>query len=229
MSRGLFASFLALVAFDLRLGLRRGVESFLAVGFFVLTVLLFPFGIGPDTRILTQIAPGLIWVTALLAALLSLDRLFAADFEDGSLDLLLLGDMPAEMVVLAKALVHWLTTGLPLILAAPVLALVLNMPGHGFLALIAALALGTPALTLIGTVGAALTLGAQRAGVLLSLLILPLYVPVLIFGAGAVAGALNGGDASALGARLAVLGALSLAALALAPFAAAAALRAAAR
>lgn len=220
------SAFLTVAAFETRLALRRGADSLTVVGFFVLAVVLFPFGIGADTAVLARIAPGLLWVTALLAAMLALERLFLADYEDGSLDILLTADVAAEVVVLAKAAAHWLATGLPLIVAAPVLAFVLNLPLAGFATLIAALALGTPTLTLIGAIGAALTLGAQRGGVLVSILVLPLYIPVLIFGAAAVDAAVSGIDA---GSRLMVLAGFLLAALALAPFAAAAALRQAAR
>jgi heme exporter protein B len=218
--------FFALLDFDIRLSLRRGADTMIVVGFFVLTVVLFPFGIGNDTALLARIAPGLVWVTALLAAMLALDRLFLADFEDGSLDQLLLSEFPLELAVLAKAAAHWVTTGLPLILAAPVLALVLNMNGTGLFHLALSLALGTPSLTLIGAIGAALTLGARRGGVLISLLVLPLYIPVLIFGVATVNAAIDGIDPSA---RIMALGGFLLAALALAPLAAAAALRQAAR
>lgn len=218
-------AFFALLAFDVRLSLRRGADTIIVVGFFVLTVVLFPFGIGNDAALLARIAPGLVWVTALLAAMLALDRLFLNDFEDGSLDQLLLSDMPLELAVLAKAGAHWITTGLPLILAAPVLAFVLNMKGAGFSHLVFSLILGTPTLTLIGSIGAALTLGARRGGVLISLLVLPLYIPVLIFGVAAVTAAIDGTDP---GARIMVLGGFLLAALALAPLAVAAALRQAA-
>lgn len=150
------SAFLAVLCFDVRLSLRHGADTFVVVGFFVLTVVLFPLGVGADSALLARIAPGLVWVTALLAAMLALDRLFLADFEDGSLDQLLLAEIPLELIVIAKAIAHWLTTGLPLILAAPVLALVLNMDPAGLLYLMAALALGTPTLTLIGAIGAAL-------------------------------------------------------------------------
>ncbi len=216
----------AILAHDARLAARRGADTLAAVGFFVLAAVLFPFGLGGDPQLLARIAPGLVWVTALLAAMLPLDRLFAADYEDGSLDQLLLADAPLELVVLAKAGAHWLATGVPLIVAAPVLAIGFNMPPAGFAPLVAALALGTPTLALVGAIGAALTLGARRAGVLVSILVLPLYIPVLIFGAAAVEAAVAGTGA---GPRLMALGGFLLAALALAPFAAAAALREAAR
>ena len=207
---------------DLRLALRQGMDAFMAVAFFIIAGALFPLGVGPEPGVLARIAGGVIWVTALLAVLLSLDRLFQQDFEDGSLDGLVLSPVPLEMTVLAKTAAHWLTTGLPLIAAAPVLAVFLNLPADGFLVLVAAMALGTPSLSLIGAVGAALSLGARRGGVLLSLLILPLYIPILIFGVAAV-------DAAVLGLtvrpHLLLLGAILAAALPLAPWAAAAALR----
>ncbi len=219
-------AFFALLAFDVRLSFRRGADTMVVVGFFVLTVVLFSLAFRGDTALLARIAPGLVWVTALLAAMLALDRLFLADFEDGSLDQLLLSEIPLELVVLAKAAAHWITTGLPLIAVAPVLALVLNMNGVGLAHLALSLALGTPALTLIGAIGAALTLGARRGGVLISLLVLPLYIPVLIFGVGVVTAAIDGIDAST---PIMALGGFLLGALALAPLASAAALRQAAR
>ncbi len=219
-------AFFALLAFDVRLSFRRGADTMVVVGFFFLTVVLFSLAFRGDTALLARIAPGLVWVTALLAAMLALDRLFLADFEDGSLDQLLLSEIPLELVVLAKAAAHWITTGLPLIAVAPVLALVLNLNGAGLAHLALSLALGTPALTLIGAIGAALTLGARRGGVLISLLVLPLYIPVLIFGVGVVTAAIDGIDASA---PIMALGGFLLGALALAPLASAAALRQAAR
>src|SRR5471032_3238187 len=213
---------LLLVHRDLRLAMRQGGDAAMVVAFFVLTVILFPFGVGPDAELLQRIGSGIVWVTALLAALLSLDRLFLADYEDGSLEALALAPLSLEFVVLAKALAHFLVTGLPLALVAPVLALLLGIPPSGYGALVAGMALGTPSLSLIGAVGAALTLGARRGGVLLSLLVLPLYIPILILGAGAVEGGI-----SELGARphLLILGAIVLAALPLAPLAAAASVR----
>ncbi|HSK41856.1 MAG TPA: heme exporter protein CcmB [Arenibaculum sp.] len=214
--------FLRLVGRDLRLSLRQGSDVFVTVMFFVLCVVLFPFGVGPEPNILARISAGVIWVAALLASLLSLERLFQADYEDGSLELLALGGLPLEAVVVAKTLAHWLVTGLPLIAAAPLLAVLMNMPADGFGVLVLTLLAGTPTLSLIGAIGAALTLGARRGGVLLSLLILPLYVPVLIFGAGAIDAALAGFPARA---HLLLLTGLLAAALPLAPFAGAAALR----
>jgi len=215
-------AFAALVARDLRLALRQGSDAALVVAFFVLAVVLFPFGVGPEPQLLARIAAGVVWVTALLAALLSLDRLFQQDYEDGSLEVIALAPLPLEAAVLAKCLAHWLTTGLPLVVVAPALAALLQLEGPGYLPLILAMALGTPSLSLVGAIGAALSLGARRAGVLLSLLVLPLYIPVLIFGVAAVEQAVAG---FAIRPHLLILTALLLAALPLAPWAAAAALR----
>ncbi len=207
---------------DLRLALKRGSDSVNVVVFFVIAITLFRFGAGPELNTLARIAPGAIWVAALLASMLSLDRLFRADYEDGSLDLLALAPPPLELTVLAKSLVHWLTTGLPLVVAAPLLAVMLNMSGAGFATLAAAMLLGTPALSLIGAIGAALTVTLRRGGVLISLLVLPLYIPVLIFGVGAVDAAVYDLPVQP---HLLVLGGMLLAALALSPWASAAALR----
>lgn len=211
-----------LVARDLRLAWRQGGDAAMVVAFFVLTVVLFPFGVGPEPELLQRIAPGIIWVTALLAALLSLERLFQADYEDGSLEALALMPLPLEAQVLAKCLAHWLVTGLPLTLTAPLLALLLHLEPEGYPVLMLGMVLGTPTLSLIGAVGAALTLGARRGGVLLSLLVLPLYIPVLVFGVAACEAAVAG---FAVRPHLLLLGALLLVALPLSPFAAAAALR----
>jgi heme exporter protein B len=194
----------------------------MAVLFFVLTASLFPFAIGPEPNLLIRIAPGIIWVTALLAVLLSLERLFLADFEDGSLELLALARTPLALAVAAKILAHWLTTGLPLMAAAPLIALLYDMDPAGLVVLLAAMALGTPSLSLIGAIGAALTLGARRGGVLIPLLVLPLYVPVLIFGVSAIDADLAGLSSKP---HLLLLGALLALALPLAPLASAAALR----
>ena len=214
--------FLALVRRDLRLAVRQGGDAALVLIFYLLAVLLFPFGVGPEANILARISTGVLWVTALLAALLSLERLFVAEYEDGSLDQLALLPTPLAIVVLAKIVAHWLLTGLPLTLMAPFFALILGMDRVGYPALILALVLGTPTLGLIGGLGAALTLGARRAGALLALLVLPLYIPVLIFGVAAVDAALAGLPS---GPHLAILGALLLAAIPLCPWATAAALR----
>lgn len=211
-----------LIRRDLRLALAAGGGGQIGVAFFVLTIVLVPLAIGPETQTLARIAPGIIWVSALLAALLSLDRLFQADYEDGTLDQFMLAPMPLETIVLAKTLAHWLTTGLPMVLVAPVLGAMLGLDGPPLAVLALSLAIGTPALSLIGAIGAALTVGVRRGGLLLSILILPLYVPSLIFGARATGNAmLDLPHAAALGLG----GAVSLMALALAPFAAAAALR----
>ena len=214
--------FLHIVRRDLHLALRQGVDSMMVVAFFVLAVVLFPLGIGPEPNLLARIGAGVMWVAALLAAMLSLERLFQNDFDDGSLELLILAPLPLEAVVLAKVSAHWLTTGLPLMVTAPLLAVLLNLGADGFVVLVATLALGTPTLSLIGAVGAALVLGSRRGGVLLSLLMLPLYIPVLIFGVSAIDAAVGG---FAMRAQLLILGALLLGALALCPWAAAAALR----
>jgi len=194
----------------------------MVVMFFVIAVVLFPFGVGPEPNVLARIGPGVIWVAALLASMLSLERLFKADYDDGSLELLALQPIALEAVVVAKVAAHWLTTGLPLIVAAPVLALLMNMPADGFLLLLLTLALGTPTLSLIGAIGAALVLGSRLGGVLLALLILPLYIPVLIFAVGAMEAALGGFSVKA---PLLVLGGLFLGSLALAPWVGAAAIR----
>jgi len=215
-------AFAAIVGRDIGLALRQGVDSLMVVMFFVIAVVLFPFGVGPEPNVLARIGPGVIWVAALLASMLSLERLFKADYDDGSLELLALQPIALEAVVVAKVAAHWLTTGLPLIVAAPVLALLMNMPADGFLLLILTLALGTPTLSLIGAIGAALVLGSRLGGVLLALLVLPLYIPVLIFAVGAMEAAL--GDFS-VKAPLLVLGGLFLGSLALAPWVGAAAIR----
>jgi heme exporter protein B len=216
------SGFGAIVVRDVRLAFRRGGEAALTVMFFLIVVALFPLGIGPEPAVLARIAPGVLWVAALLAATLSLDRLFRADHEDGSLDLMAVAPLPLELTVLAKALAHWLTSGLPLTVAAPILALMLQLDVASWPILIAAMALGTPTLSLVGAIGASLTLGARRGGVLASLIVLPLFVPVLIFGTSAMGAALSGLDP---GPALLILGAFLLAALPLAPFATAAALR----
>ncbi|MEL7469881.1 MAG: heme exporter protein CcmB [Pseudomonadota bacterium] len=213
---------LALLRRDVALALRLGGGGGIGLAFFVLTVVLVPLGVGPETGTLARIAAGVLWIAALLAALLSLDRLFQADHEDGSLDQLMLSPMPLEQVVLAKACAHWVTTGLPLIVVAPVLGLSLSLPVEVLPVLIVSMAAGTPALSLIGTIGAAITVGVRRGGLLLSILVLPLYIPTLIFGARAVENALLDLDPVP---ALALCGAITLFSAALAPFAAAAALR----
>jgi heme exporter protein B len=211
-----------LVRRELGLALRGGTDAVMAVVFFVLAAVLFPFGVGADPAMLPRIGGGIIWVVALLAAMLSLERMFSADYEDGSLDLLYLSPVGLGTLALAKALSHWMTTGVLLLIAAPILALLYNLPVSALGALFLSMLLGTPILSLVGGIGAALTLGARRGGVLLALLILPLYIPVLIFGAGAIDGAVAGRP---IAPQLMVLGGFLLAALALAPWATAAALR----
>ncbi|WP_262927312.1 heme exporter protein CcmB [Phytohalomonas tamaricis] len=215
-------AFLATIRRDLTLKLRRRSELANPLVFFALIITLFPLGITPRQEVLRELAPGLLWVSALLAVLLSLDGLFRDDFEDGTLEQLLLSPQPSSLLVLAKITAHWLTTGLPLAFMAPLLGLMLALPATSFPALCATLALGSASLSLIGAIGAALTVGLKRGGVLLSLLILPLYIPVLIFGAGAVKLAIDG---AVVMPYLALLGALLAAGLALAPWAATAALR----
>jgi len=212
----------ALFRRELTLAVRDGGEIGLALGFFVLAVVLFPLGIGPELEILRRVGAGVIWAAALLAAMLSLERLFAADHRDGGLDLLVLSAAPLEGVVIAKCAAHWATTGLPLTAISPLLAVLFDLDGAATLLLLVSLLLGTPALSLLGAIVAALTLGARRPGILTPLLVLPLYLPVLIFGAGAVEAGISGAGARPY---LLLLGALSLAALPLAPLAAAAALR----
>jgi heme exporter protein B len=215
-------AFLAIVRRDLRLGLRRGGESVQPLIFFVVALALFPLGIGPAPEVLERVGTGVVWVLALLAVTLSLDRLYQADAEDGSLELLALAALPLELVVLAKCLAHWLTTGLLLAIASPVLAMLVQMPAEAFFPLALALLLGTPVLTLIGSIGAALLIDARRGSTLIALLVLPLYIPVLIFGVSAVEGEILGLSGRP---QLLILAAMLLAALALAPFASAAALR----
>lgn len=211
-----------LLARELRLSLRHGTDSLAAILFFLVAGALFPLAIGPAPETLARIAPGIVWVCALLAALLPLDRLFGADAEDGSLDQLLLSGLPPAAIALGKAAAHWLTTGLPLLLAAIPMAIMLRLPDEALPALLLGLVPGTAFLSLLGTAGAALVLGARRGGVLLPLLVLPMAVPALIFGVAAA-------DAAAVGLaarpHLLLLSALCAAALPLCPLAAGAALR----
>jgi heme exporter protein B len=216
------AAFIGLFRRDLRLAARQGGDTSLVLGFFVIAVVLFPLGVGPEPAVLQRIGAGIVWVAALLAALLSLDRLFQSDYQDGGLELLALSSLPLELAVLAKCAAHWVATGLPLALISPFLAFLVDLDPEAIPTLTLGLLIGTPALSLIGSVGAALTLGARRQGALLSLLVLPLYVPPLVFGAGAVEASVAGTGARA---HLLILGALTLAALPLCPWASAAALR----
>lgn len=213
---------IAVLTRDLALAIRSGGGFGLGLAFFLIITVFVPFAVGPDPTILNRIATGILWLGALLSCLLSLDRIFALDFEDGSLDLLATAPIPMEGVTLAKACAHWLTTGLPLILAAPAMGVLFSLNAGATFWLMVSLAFGTPALSIIGSFGAALTVGLKRGGLLLSLIVLPLYVPTLIFGAEV---ARRGADGISVAAPLAVLAGISLACISLMPFAAAAAIR----
>ncbi len=212
----------AIIRRDLKLALRRRSDIVSALFFFIIVVSLFPLGVGPQADLLRQLAPGVLWVAALLATLLSLPRLFADDHRDGTLEQLALAPQALALIVLGKVLAHWLVSGLPLALLAPVLGLQFDLSSEALWVLTVSLLIGTPALSGIGAIGAALTLGVRGGGVLLSLLVLPLYIPVLIFGAGAVDATVTGLGAQA---HLSLLGALTLAGVFFAPWATAAALR----
>ena len=215
-------AFFAIIKRDLVLALRRRSEIANPLLFFVLVITLFPLGIGAQPHLLQAIAPGIIWVSALLAAMLSLDSLFRSDFDDGSLEQILLSSYPASILVLAKVIAHWLVTGLPLLIIAPLLAVFLGMPSHSLGILLLTLLLGTPVLSLIGAIGVALTVGLRRGGMILSLLVLPLYVPVLIFASNAVEIASTGLPVSA---QINILIAILVMAVVLAPWPTAAALK----
>ncbi|WP_298971366.1 heme exporter protein CcmB [uncultured Roseobacter sp.] len=212
----------ALLTRDLMLAFRAGGGFGLGLAFFLIVTVLVPFGVGPNSELLSRIAPGILWLGALLACLLSLDRLLALDWEDGTLDLLATSPLPLEAALSIKALAHWITTGLPLVLAAPVLGILLNLPTPGYTWLVLSLLLGTPALSVIGTFGAALTVGVKRGGLLMSLLVLPLYVPTLIFGAEAARRGATGMDTTT---SLLMLAGITAGVIAIMPFASAAALR----
>ncbi|PQO89855.1 heme exporter protein CcmB [Massilia phosphatilytica] len=216
------ATFLCIVRRDLELAWRRRSDVFTTLFFFVIVISLFPLGVGPEPALLRTMAPGILWVAALLAAMLSLARLFAPDHADGTLEQMLLSPEPLAVLVAAKILAHWLVAGLPLVLLAPLLALQFDLPPAAIGTLALGLLIGTPVLSLFGAIGGALTLGLRGGGVLVALLVLPLYVPVLIFGAGAVGAEMGGLDAAA---HLSLLGALLAGAVALAPWATACALR----
>jgi len=213
----------ALLVRDMRLAVRFGGGALMGVLFFLIVVTMVPFAIGPHLALLARIGPAILWLGALLASLLALDRLFAADHEDGSLDLILMGRAPLELAVAVKALAHWLTTGLPLVIAAPLLGLFLNLDPAAIGAVAVTLLAGTPALTCIGLIGAALSVALRRGGLLLPVLVLPLTIPVLIFGVAASNTAITG--PLSFGTPFAILVALTLATIVLGPFAAAAALR----
>jgi heme exporter protein B len=216
------SGFSALIARDLKLVLRRPGDVAVVLAFFIVATTLFPLGIGPESNLLQRIAAGVLWCAALFAALLSLDRLFASDYEDGSLDLLLLAPWPLELAALAKCAAHWIVTGLPLALLAPLLGVTFGLDAASLAAVAATLLVGTPTLSLIGGLAAALTLGARKSGALLALLALPLCVPTLIFGGGAIEATATG---EGFAVHLAILAALALVALATTPWAMAAALR----
>jgi heme exporter protein B len=216
------SAFFALLRRDLVIAFRRRSEMVNPLLFFVLVTSLFPLGVGSQPKLLALMAPGVVWVAALLAALLSLDTIFRSDFEDGTLEQLLLSAQPVSVLVIAKVLAHWLITGLPLLVMAPVLGTFLGLPSQAVGTLVWSLLFGTPALSLIGAIGVALTVGLRKGGVILSLLVLPLYVPILIFGAGAVGNAAMGIDATA---QMYIMAAFLVFSLTLSPIATAAALR----
>lgn len=222
MATGLARTLWCVFRRDLLLAARKPADAATPLVFFAIVVSLFPLGVGPDPAILRTMAPGVLWVAALLATLLSLNRLFAADYADGTLEQLALSPQPLATLVFAKIAAHWVTTGLPLLLLSPLLAIQLNLPTEALGSLLFALLLGTPVLSLLGGIGAALTLGLRGGGVLVSLLVLPLYTPILIFGAGAVTASATGFDPEAY---LSLLGAFLAVALGFAPWATAAALR----
>ncbi len=218
----LVATLRCVVMRDLTLAMRRRADVLATLFFFVIVVSLFPLGVGPEMATLRIIGPGVVWVAALLASMLALERMFAADYGDGTLEQMLITPQPLAVLVLGKALAHWLVSGLPLVLMAPLLGIQYGLPAQGLWILMLSLLLGTPVLSLVGAIGAALTLGVRGGGVLVSLLVLPLTIPVLIFGAGAVDASLSGLGAQA---HLSLLGAFLLGALILAPWATSAALR----
>lgn len=213
----------AIIRRDLQIAMRVGGGALIGVLFFLTVVVLMPFALGPDTNLLRRIGPAILWLGAMLASLLTLERLFTADFEDGSLDLIVMGHMPLELVVAAKALAHWIAAGIPLIVAAPILGLLLNLDTSATLAVALTLLVGTPALTFTGMIGAALAVTLRRGGLLLAVLILPLSIPILIFGVAASNAAIVG--PLPFGAPFTILCALTLVSIVIGPFAAAAALR----
>lgn len=216
-------AFTALLLRDMRIAVRAGGGALMGALFFLIVVTMVPFAVGPDLALLQRIGPAILWLGALLASLLALDRLFTSDYEDGSLDLLIGGTLPLEIAVGAKAVAHWLTTGLPLVIISPLLALMLNVELSAMGAITLTLLIGTPALTFIGVIGAALSVTLRRGGLLLAVLVLPLTVPVLIFGVAAANAAIAG--AALAGPAFTILCALTLASVVIGPFAAAAALR----
>lgn len=216
------SGFFTLVGRDLRLAVRQGGALGTALGFYLVVVAMLPLGLGADLKLLSRIAPGILWIALLLSALLSLGRVFESDYEDGSLDVLATGPLPLELVAAAKALAHWISTSVPLALLAPVLGILLNLELVAYPALVATMLIGTPAVSFLGAIGAALTLTARRGGLLIALLVLPLYVPTLIFGIATISAMLGPDDVAP---PLLILTAISLGAIVLGPLAAAAALR----
>ncbi|MBQ0748222.1 heme exporter protein CcmB [Marinobacter sp.] len=221
-SVGVLAAMKGVFARDMRVAFRQRQDLLNPLLFFVMVVTLFPLGVSPEVSFLSEAGAGILWVAALLSVLLSLDHLFRHDFDDGTLEQLVLQPQPLFLLILAKTIAHWMLTGLPLVILTPVLGVMVHLDGNSIAILCLTLLIGTPVLSLIGAIGAALTLGLRSAGVLLSLLIIPLYIPVLIFGTGTVAAAAEG---ASVGAYLALMGAFLMLALTLAPFAAAAALK----
>jgi heme exporter protein B len=218
-------TFAALLKRDLRLAVRQGGGAGMAIGFFLIVVSMIPLGVGPDLNLLSRVAPGVLWAALLLAALLTLDRIFQADYEDGSLDVMMMAPLPLELVAATKSLAHWITTGVPLAISAPLLGVVLNLEANAIGPLALTMLVGTPAISFIGAIGAALTLALRRGGLLTAVLVMPLYVPVLIFGVSSVKAAITGPVPFAT--PFLILVALSLASVVLSPLASAAALRAA--
>lgn len=214
---------IALIRRDLTLSVRQGGGVGTALGFFLTVVVLLPIGLGPEQALLARIAPGALWIALLLSVLLSADRIFQQDYEDGSLDVMTMGPLPFELVALAKAVAHWLSTSLPLAVAAPLLGFLVNLEPDAILPLALAMVLGSAALSLLAAIGAAVTVGLRRGGLLVSLLVLPLYVPVMIFGMSASQGSMAGDGVAA--SALLILAALTLVALVVSPLASAAALR----
>lgn len=222
MRQSTFSAFRAELSADLTLAYRNKSALFNPLLFFVMVAVLFAFGVGPESSVLTTLAPGIVWVAALLSSLLALDHLFREDFENGSLEQLSLSPHPNSVLILAKIIVHWLVTGLPLIIISPFIGMMMQLPGQAYATMFLSLLLGTPALSLIGAVGVGLTAGIKRSGLLLSLLVIPLFIPILIFGASAVQAAAVGLNASG---QLYLLAAFSVMSLMLAPFAASSAIR----
>lgn len=218
----MFSAFFSTIKRDLLLGWRQGNSSAMVVAFFIMAISLFPFGVGPEMNILGRISAGVLWVALLLSAMLSLDRLFQADFEDGSLEQFTLSPSPLSGHVFAKCVAHWINTAVPLIVATPIMSVLLNLPANALPTMMTAMLIGSPALSFIGAVGASLTVAIRRGGVLVSLLVLPLYIPTLIFGVSAVDGAINN---VATGPSLLILGAISLFSMVIGPMAATAAIK----